>query len=70
MGKGQRELAPRAALARAQPALSRALSHLQSEAGVLWPVAVPGGRSAARCRQEALTADYREDLEPAGGRRA
>lgn len=49
---------------------ARAVSHLQSEAGVLCPAAIPGGRSAALCRQEELTADCREDPAPAGGRQA
>lgn len=41
-----------------------------SEAGSVCPAHVPGGRSAARCRREERTADYRADPEPAEGRLA
>lgn len=46
------------------------ISRGQSELGFLFPAALPAELSAARYRQEGLSADYREDPEPAQGRPA
>lgn len=61
-------------LARLQPEHSRSmwLKFLTEGpvVGFLFPVAIPGGPSAALYPQEGLSAGYHEDLEPAEERQA